>query len=98
MAMPALVADWTIDMLDALPDDGQRYELIDGVLHVTPSPNDVWRGERRRNLVQPDVYVVKRSGAADPGEVLSTTLRWHPHGMVTSFVLDLPSFFDNAFR
>ena len=25
-------------MLDALPDDGQRYEIIDGVLHVTPAP------------------------------------------------------------
>jgi len=22
-------------MLDALPDDGQRYEIIDGALHVT---------------------------------------------------------------
>ncbi|QJR34538.1 Uma2 family endonuclease [Gemmatimonas groenlandica] len=188
MAMPALVADWTIEMLDALPDDGQRYELIDGLLHVTPSPNEghqdvalelsyrlsayfvnsdvgkvmispsnVWRGERNRNRVQPDVYVVKRaegkrapypyhlrdlllavevvspsnplldyqikrdlylregvgeywvvhpearnvsrwSGAADPGEVLSTTIRWQPQGMAESFVLDLPSFFEHAFR
>lgn len=188
MAMPALVTDWTIDLLDALPDDGQRYEIIDGVLHVTPSPkeghqdvardlsvrlcayfagsdvgtvmispSDVWRGERRRNRVQPDVYVVKRvngrrtpypyhlrdlllavevaspsnplldyhvkrdlylregvgeywvvhpearnvsrwSGAADPGEVLSTTLRWHPQGMAEPFVLDLSTFFDEAFR
>ena len=188
MAMPALVADWTIDLLDALPADGQRHELIDGVVFVTPSPNeghqdvalelshrlsayfagseigkvmispsDVWRGERSRNRVQPDVYVVKRvegkraaypyhlrdlllaveiaspfnlrldyhvkrdlylregvgeywvvhpearnvsrwSGAADPGEVLSTTLRWHPPGTAAPFVLDLPSFFENAFR
>jgi len=188
MAMPALVTDWTIEMLDALPDDGQRYEIIDGVLYVTPSPNeghqdvalelshrlvayfmgsdigkvmispsDVWRGERSRNRVQPDVYVVKRtdgrrapypyrlrdlllavevvspsnplldyqvkrdlylregvgeywvvhpearnvsrwSGAADPGEVLSATLRWHPPGMAEPFVVDLPSFFDDAFR
>ncbi|WP_239164315.1 Uma2 family endonuclease [Actinoplanes palleronii] len=29
---------WTVDDLDALPDDGTRRELIDGVLHVTPSP------------------------------------------------------------
>lgn len=28
-------------MLDALPDDGQRYELIDGALHVTPAPSMV---------------------------------------------------------
>lgn len=25
--------------LDATPDDGNRYELIDGVLHVSPFPN-----------------------------------------------------------
>jgi Uma2 family endonuclease len=24
--------------LDQLPDDGNRYEVIDGVLHVTPFP------------------------------------------------------------
>jgi Uma2 family endonuclease len=30
--------DWTVDDLDALPDDGFRYELVDGVLLVSPSP------------------------------------------------------------
>jgi Uma2 family endonuclease len=40
MEMPAARA-WTVDMLDALPEDGRRYELIDGVLHVTPAPSDV---------------------------------------------------------
>jgi Uma2 family endonuclease len=29
---------WTTDDLDALPEDGHRRELIDGVLHVSPSP------------------------------------------------------------
>jgi Uma2 family endonuclease len=38
MGMPATRTDWTVDMLDALEDDGQRYELIDGELFVTPSP------------------------------------------------------------
>src|SRR5687767_1004392 len=41
MGMPATNADWTVAMLDALPEDGQRYELIDGVLYVTPAPSDV---------------------------------------------------------
>ena len=41
MAMPATHTDWTVEMLDALPDDGQRYEIIDGELFVTPSPSDV---------------------------------------------------------
>ena len=38
MAMPANVARWTRDLVLALPDDGKRYELVDGELLVTPSP------------------------------------------------------------
>lgn len=30
--------DWTTDDLDALPEDGVRREIIDGVLIVSPSP------------------------------------------------------------
>ena len=30
---------WTVDDLADLPDDGQRYEVIDGELFVTPSPS-----------------------------------------------------------
>lgn len=41
MGMPAAHANWTVEMLDALPDDGQRYEIIDGELWVTPAPSDV---------------------------------------------------------
>ena len=29
---------WTFDDLDALPDDGLRYELVDGMLLVSPAP------------------------------------------------------------
>jgi Uma2 family endonuclease len=41
MGMPAAHANWTVEMLDALPEDGQRYEIIDGELYVTPAPSDV---------------------------------------------------------
>jgi hypothetical protein len=34
---------WITDDLDALPDDGVRRELLDGVLHVSPSPTDITR-------------------------------------------------------
>src|SRR4051812_12449020 len=37
MVMAAAV--WTVDMLEALPEDGSRYEIIDGALYVTPSPD-----------------------------------------------------------
>jgi Uma2 family endonuclease len=29
---------WTLDQLDQLPDDGNRYELLDGELLVSPAP------------------------------------------------------------
>ena len=40
MAMPATPTEWTADMLDSTPDDGRRWEVIDGRLLVTPSPSD----------------------------------------------------------
>jgi Uma2 family endonuclease len=39
MAMPAPVTEWTLEKLHALPDDGKRYELVDGELLVSPSPS-----------------------------------------------------------
>ncbi len=38
MAMPAMVPRYTVDDLDSFPNDGNRYELLDGVLLVTPAP------------------------------------------------------------
>lgn len=38
MAMPGTTDRWTREMVHALPDDGQRYELFDGALLVTPAP------------------------------------------------------------
>jgi len=39
MHMPLLKRLWTVDDLADLPDDGQRYEIIDGELFVTPAPS-----------------------------------------------------------
>lgn len=38
MGMPAPLLEWTAEMARALPDDGNRYEVLDGALHVTPAP------------------------------------------------------------
>jgi Uma2 family endonuclease len=38
MVMPDVVKRWTREEVLALPDDGNRYELIDGELLVSPSP------------------------------------------------------------
>jgi Uma2 family endonuclease len=43
MAMPQthpVQGEWTVEEMWRLPDDGNRYEVIDGVLYVTPSPTD----------------------------------------------------------
>jgi Uma2 family endonuclease len=40
-AWPAPGRPFTVDDLDRLPDDGRRYELVDGVLVVSPRPTTV---------------------------------------------------------
>jgi Uma2 family endonuclease len=44
MAMATASKHWTIDMVRALPDDRNRYEIIDGELFVTPAPS--WMHQR----------------------------------------------------
>ena len=39
MGMPAQHMEWTAEMARALPDDGKRYEVLDGELYVSPSPS-----------------------------------------------------------
>lgn len=38
MAMPAALRRFTVDDIESFPDDGNRYELLHGVLLVTPAP------------------------------------------------------------
>ena len=44
MAMPAQHTEWTVEMVRALPNDGNRHEVIDGELFVTPAPS--WTHQR----------------------------------------------------
>lgn len=41
MGMPQAAERWTAEMVRALPDDGNRYEVIDGELLVSPSPAEL---------------------------------------------------------
>ncbi len=38
MAMPITIPRYIVDEIESWPDDGNRYEALDGVLLVTPSP------------------------------------------------------------
>ncbi len=40
MGMAAAIPHYTVDDLDAFPRDGNRYELLDGMLLVTPAPGN----------------------------------------------------------
>ena len=61
MGMPAHQTEWTAEMVKALPDDGKRYEVLDGILFVSPSPS--WQHQRavRILLVALDAYCREHS-------------------------------------
>lgn len=50
MGMPQATTRWTAAKVRALPDDGNRYEVIDGELLVTPSPT--WLHQRAIGRLQ----------------------------------------------
>ena len=71
MAMPASAPHYTIDMLDAMPQEpGVRYELVNGILIVTPAPGlghatVVWRISMALGTAIPE----SAAGFAAPGEI-----------------------------
>lgn len=56
MGMPAPIY-WTADMVRALPDDGNRYELVYGELLVTPAPRPWHQFVVHRLSVALELYV-----------------------------------------
>ncbi len=68
MAMPVHApppdpGHWTIDRLDALPEDGNRYEIIDGALYVTPSPVPLHQRAVRHLAFALDSYLGDRGAS-----------------------------------
>ncbi len=80
MVMPQSVTRWTAEMVRALPDDGKRYEVVDGVLLVTPAPRDLHQRAVIAVIVTLDPYV--RSHRV--GEVLTAPadIELDPEAMV----------------
>lgn len=68
MGMPQAATRWTADMVRALPDDGNRYEVIDGELFVTPAP--AFRHQRAVGELQFRLRLYTMS--SDIGEVLAS--------------------------
>lgn len=57
MGMPQATQQWTAEMVRALPEDGKRYECIDGELFVTPAPRLLHQRALTTLLLLLHVYV-----------------------------------------
>ncbi|HLS24698.1 MAG TPA: Uma2 family endonuclease [Beutenbergiaceae bacterium] len=71
-AMPRTGEEWTVDDLDQLPDDGLQYELLDGLLLVTPAPIPV----HQRAIG--NLYLLLRAACPAGLEVFLSPLDWRP--------------------
>jgi Uma2 family endonuclease len=86
MAVPLY---YTAEMVRALPEDGNRYELVHGELLVTPAPRLWHQALVRRLVVALDAYLKQHRG----GEVFASPadISWSPDTLVQPdvFVADL---------
>lgn len=71
--MPREAIEWTVDDLDRLPDDGVQYELLDGLLLVSPAPPIA---HRRVAVALP---VLLHAACSAEHEVLVGLLDFRPH-------------------
>ena len=80
MGMPQQAKSWTAEMVRALPDDGNRYEVVDGELLVTPAPT----APHQRAVTILAVLLAEYARAAGIGEALLSPadIELDPHGMV----------------
>lgn len=59
MGMPLSHTEWTADMLADIPEDGNRYEVIDGELFVSPAPTNAHQIAVTRLLMLIAPYAVR---------------------------------------
>ncbi|WP_207947628.1 Uma2 family endonuclease [Occultella glacieicola] len=71
-AMPRTGEEWTVDDLDRLPDDGLQYELLDGLLLVTPAP--VLLHQRTIG----NLHLLLRAACTPGYEVFLSPVDWRP--------------------
>lgn len=70
--MPRATDEWTVDDLDQLPDDGLRYELLDGLLLVSPAPTPIHQQAVR------EIFLALHAVAPEHLEVYFAPLDWRP--------------------
>jgi Uma2 family endonuclease len=80
MGMPQSATHWTAAMVRALPDDGNRYEVVDGELLVTPSPTGLHQSAVGLLLTALDTYA--RSQRIGVAMVSPSDVELDPEGLV----------------
>lgn len=73
--------EWTYEDYRKLPDDGWRYEVIQGVLHMTPAPRTEHQSTLRRLAFEFGKYLEENSGGEyffAPVDVLLRNVRATP--------------------
>jgi Uma2 family endonuclease len=60
---------YTIQDLESFPDDGQRYELLQGLLLVTPQAGSLHQFLASRLVATLDLYLGERAHIAAPGAI-----------------------------
>ena len=70
--MPRESRDWTVRDLEQLPDDGLQYELLDGVLLVSPAPIP------RHQRAVGEMFLLLHRACPPELEVFLAPLDWQP--------------------
>jgi Uma2 family endonuclease len=70
--MPRESREWTVDDLDRIPDDGLQYELLDGMLLVSPAP------VTKHQVAGAEVFSLLRAACSPDLYVLFSPLDWRP--------------------
>jgi Uma2 family endonuclease len=63
---------WTVADLESLPDDGLRYEILDGLLLVSPAPIPL------HQIVVGEIYALLRASCPAAMRVLMAPVDWRP--------------------
>lgn len=84
---------WTLAELDRLPNDGNRYELVDGALFVTPAPSPVHEElvAVLNAILAPYVHAHRLGRVYTRGEVRSDDSAVEPDLMVRPAMPALPA-------
>jgi len=89
MAMPATIRRWTAADVRAMPDDGQRYEVIRGELFVTPAPASSHQLVSARLFAQLTTYLAS-VGRPDTALYSPADISWGTHTLVQPDIFVFP--------